>query len=119
MLRFRPLPIMQEFERLIAAGDEKGAIARRNGVATELFRGEGIQLIAKILRDVQLEAYAAISLNQKPDFNVGRIAAIDDIRERLIAISPDDEGAGVIEETELEEPFLYESGFDIPHPSGT
>lgn len=119
MLRFRPLPIMLEIERLISEGDEKSAVARRNGVAIELFRGEGIQFVAKILRDVQLEALSALNSTNEPQFHVGRLNAIVDIRKRLLAISPDEVGTEVIQDDELEEPFLYESGFDIPHPSGT
>lgn len=115
MLKYRRLPLL---ERLKEIEDPKEQFRVRSELFAQISNHEGMQLIAAAFQEIEASAFRALKVNLKPDVQVGRMLAIDQVREVLASHLPEDQQPQWLDEEEAEEtfmpPFTYDSGFDIP-----
>lgn len=120
-MQYRPLPVVAELQKLEQEDQENGtntALEYRKQICRELFASKGLQLVVGILRRVESNALDALYANIKPDYQCGRMAAVEEIRRLLDSLSPEVDAPTEVNNDEVEESFFPPSGFNIPHPSG-
>lgn len=111
-MRYRQLPFIAHLTTL-AAEQPAEAIKARNAAANDLVATSGFQLIISILQATEASAMDALRAGIKPEYQLGRMAAIQALRNGIGALLtvPDVDWHDDAEEDVLPE---FKSEFSIP-----
>jgi hypothetical protein len=118
MLKYRKLPVEIALDQ--ADQTKPGAAKQARDVfMREYFASPAAQVIATVMQRMEADSLKQVRQGERVEYNCGRMSALDDIRESLVALLPDDEATPEDLAPEAEEPYLtsqYESGFNFPLP---
>lgn len=119
-MKYRPLPFLEQINALLQAGKPEDAQAALQGAMLDVARQPGFQVILGAIQAVEAAALAALrSGTGDPQRLMGRLSAAEAIRSHILAHFPD---RAQVAEAEPQEEFeiseIYDSGFNIPFPSG-
>lgn len=80
-MMYKPLPVV---ERLNAMEDSYERDKSRRALLEELVRTDGFQLVLEVLRSIESESIKSLqSGTQRPDLDLGRIQAVDQVRTSI------------------------------------
>ena len=104
--------------QLMEMKDGERAMQIRDGVMRAFFASEAAQIVASVLQSVEGNAIEACRTGTNMQFNAGRLAAVDQIRNALVALLPVDEKADAKRSWELPAMEPYLSYSEQPQPTG-
>lgn len=104
-MRLRPLPIIEQLKAM--DNDEAARFVRAS--IQEVLLTPGFQLFLGGIQSIEANSMAALKVGLKPDFQLGRLAAFEQLRDYLRQLKAPVPAL----EAEVEEDLLppYESGF--------
>lgn len=106
-MRLRPLPIIEQLKTM--SSDDAAAFVR--AAIQELVQTPGFQLFLGGIQSIEATAMSALKVGLKADYQLGRLAAFEQLRDYLRQLKAPVPAM----EAEVEEDLLppYESGFIV------
>lgn len=107
-MKYRPLPFVETLTTL-SETDPASALEQRATAMSEFARSRGAQLITHILREIEARALQALRLGIDPSRvgrALGRIEAVEEIRQSLTHLLPEGERGAVDWFDDQEEEFV-------------
>lgn len=116
-MKYRKLPIEREYERMTEAQRADFDARTRGALMLETMSTKGFQFVTGVLRNVEHATLAGLRAGlyaNRPDFAVGRLNVIEEIRRMLRAYLPGPEQEKVDWHDQEDEAFALDASADDP-----